>query len=303
MIFCASSVHSKSSTLALLLFLWIIGSQIWRYYTPGKSFVKRFMYKLAPKVKGACIKGIYINCTIPVKSQDNLRILMSWFYRVVISCLMVIPTYKALLAHTPSITAIFFIWNHIKTITKAYFLPVAISNALVFPNVSRTSPTTIILHTSIYIVWKLIIYIDVIELCYRYITDKAPSFSSIPGNIHAAIITIYHKISVGGMNPPSMMVWMYSVINPIGWHELFKVFSTVLAHVNISKYRIYSVFILRIYKNITVVKGPVTNIFFVIGFGPSKSCISTFVKCIFFGLYQCIYDVWFVGCYGKTDTS
>ena len=243
------------------------------------------MYKLTPKINGTRIKRININGAIPVKSQGNVWILMGRFYRVVVSCLVIIPTYRALLAHTPAITTVLFVWYYIKAITKTYLLPVAVSYTLGFPDICRTSPATIILHAPVYIVWKFIVYIDMIKLCYGYITNKAPSFTSISGNIHASIITIYHEITVGRMYPPSMMVWVYSVIYTIGRHKLFKIFTPVFTYINIGEYRIYSIFILRINKYITVVKRSISNIAFVIGFGPGKSCICTFVKGIFFGLY------------------
>ena len=259
------------------------------------------MHKLTPKINGTCIKWININGAIPVKSEGNIWILVGWFYRVVVSSLMIIPTNRALLAHTPAVAAIIPVWDNIKPITKTYFLPIAVSYALVFPNIGRTSPATIILHTTVYIIWKLIIYIDMIKLRYWYIANKAPGFSSISGNIHATIITIYHKISVGWMYPPGVMIWMYSVIHTIGRHKLFKVFTSIFTYINIGKHRIHSIFILRVYKYITVIKRSVSNIAFIIGLCPGKSCVCTFIQRIFFGLYQGVYYIWFVWGYGKAN--
>ena len=125
------------------------------------------MYKLTAKINGVIIIWIYINCRIPIKTKLYIRIRMSWTNRIIISSLPIITTYISLLTHSPPIPAIIAIWYHIKTISKRYFLPIIISNSLRTKYIRRTSPATVILHSSIYIIWKLIINCNMIKLSYR----------------------------------------------------------------------------------------------------------------------------------------
>ena len=187
-----------------------------------------------------------------------------------------------LLTHRPTVTRVISIWNHIKPITKTYFLPVAISYALVFPNISRSSPRPIVLHATIDVIWKFIIHGYVIKLRHRKIANKSPRFSTIFGNIHTTIVTINHKTTIFRMNPPCMMVWVNTITYTIGRHELSKVFTTIFRNVYICEYRIYTVFILRIYVNFRVVKRTISNIIFIVDFLPFKTTIFTFVQSIFF---------------------
>ena len=137
---------------------------------------------------------------------------------IIVSSLPIVSTYITLLTHSPTVTGIIAIWNDIKTITKAYFLPITISYPLCFPDISWTSPRTIVLHASINIIWKLVIYINMVELCYRHITNKTPRLTTIFSNVHATIVSIYHEISIFWMNPPGMMIWMYTITHTVSRH-------------------------------------------------------------------------------------
>ena len=141
------------------------------------------MYKLTTKINGTVIKRILTNCRVPVKTKFCCSIWWSRAHYVIISSNMIKTLYVTLLTHGIAISRIYRIGNDIKPIAKANFLPVAITNSLSFPNISRTSPRTVVLHTTVYIIRILVIRCNMIKLRYRKVTYKAPSFSSVFRNI------------------------------------------------------------------------------------------------------------------------
>ncbi len=120
----------------------------------------------------------------------HIRVRMRRFYSIVVPCYMVVSTYIPLLAHRPAILTVIWVRDYIKSISKTNFLPITISNSLVFPYISWTSPATVILHPTINIIRKLIIYSDMVKLRNRKVSYKTPAFASIVGNIESAIISI-----------------------------------------------------------------------------------------------------------------
>ena len=176
------------------------------------------MYKLTPEIDSAIVKWVYIDSRVPIESQEHIWVRMCRLYSIIITRLPVIATYRTLLAHTPAVTAVIFVRYYIKTITKRYFLPVVVANSLSSPYISWTSPTTVILHSSIHIVRDFIINIDVIELGYRKVSDKAPCFTTISSDIHTAVISINHKITIVWMDPPCMVIRMNTIIYAICSH-------------------------------------------------------------------------------------
>mgnify|MGYP000900343561 CR=1 FL=1 len=60
---------------------------------------------------------------------------------------------------------------------------VNISDALSLEHISRSNPRSVILHTSIQIIRKFIVNINMVKLTYRKVFDKPPGFTLVFGNI------------------------------------------------------------------------------------------------------------------------
>lgn len=145
---------------------------------------------------------ILCDSRIPVISQEYIFVRMRWSNGSVVSRQLVKSRNVTTLRHGIAISGISRMRNHIEIITEGELLPVGISDAIDSPKIGRIGPGTVILHSSIYIVWDFIIHIDVVKLAHRNSFSEVSGFTHVTGDIQSPIISIDLKGRVVGIDIP-----------------------------------------------------------------------------------------------------
>ena len=180
-------------------------------------------------------------------------------------------------------------------------MPIRIANSLNTPYISGSAPRAIVLHPTIDVVWEFVVYTNVIELCYRNVTYKAPRFSTVVGDVQSPIVAINHKVTIVGMNPPGMMIGVHAIAYSIGRHQLAEVFTPVFGNIDISENRINTVFILWIDTDVRIIERAIADIFFIVDFFPVFTPVGRTIQRILFGFNKRIDNIGFVLCHGQTN--
>ncbi len=176
----------------------------------------------------------------------------------------------------------------VKAVAKTHFLPMQVADTANIPDFRRAAPRAIVLQPPVDMVRMIIIHCHVIELRQGQVANEAPGLAAVLRNGDAAIIADNQMPGIVRVDPEGMVI----NVDGIGWFATgdHRICSKRLAPIDrdaqhggnvIDRFRV-----LRISRDLVVVKWPNGYIVLLIGPGPADASIRGTQHGAFFRLHQ-----------------